>query len=153
MPKRPDTFKWLSLAARLLLAGVFVIAAVPKLFEPEAFAVTISAYGLLPDNLVYPAAVILPVFELFLAVGLLLGWHWAILATIVLYVVFISILSYGVYLGLDIDCGCFGPEDPEHEAMAGLRTALYRDLLLLVPAVYSFWYVWRHKIQYLKRGK
>jgi uncharacterized membrane protein YphA (DoxX/SURF4 family) len=150
MLKKTDTFAWMSVAARLLLAGVFVFAGVPKLFDPESFAITISAYGLLPDGLVYPAAVFLPIFEICTAVGLLLGRRWAIIATLLLYVVFISVLSYGVYLGLDIDCGCFGPEDPEHAALAGLRTALYRDLLLLVPAVYCLWYAWSRKIHYLK---
>jgi hypothetical protein len=53
---------------------------------------------------------------------------------------FIGVLSYGLYAGLDIDCGCFGPEDPEHLAFSGLRTALLRDFLFCIPVLYSFWY-------------
>jgi hypothetical protein len=45
-------------------------------------------------------------------------------------------------MGLDVDCGCFGPEDPEAEAFHGLRTALYRDLFML--AAVGFLYAWRH---------
>jgi hypothetical protein len=44
-------------------------------------------------------------------------------------------------LGLDIDCGCFGPEDPESRAYGGLRTALYRDLAMAAGVAYLYW--WR----------
>ncbi len=44
-------------------------------------------------------------------------------------------------MGLDVDCGCFGAEDPEAEAFHGLRTALYRDLVMMAGIV--FLYVWR----------
>jgi hypothetical protein len=57
-----------------------------------------------------------------------------------LLLLFIGVLSYAVWLGLDIDCGCFGPEDPEHRAFAGLRMALFRDVLLSIPVLYLFWY-------------
>ena len=40
---------------------------------------------------------------------------------------FMAILGYGISMGLDVDCGCFGPEDPESKAFHGLRAALYRD--------------------------
>jgi hypothetical protein len=40
-----------------------------------------------------------------------------------------------------VDCGCFGPEDPEAEAFHGLRAFLYRDLAML--AGIAFLYVWR----------
>ena len=44
-------------------------------------------------------------------------------------------LSYAIFLGLDIDCGCFGLEDSEAQAFAGIRVALMRDLLFVVFAV------------------
>ncbi len=57
-----------------------------------------------------------------------------------LLLLFIGVLSYAIRLGLDIDCGCFGPEDPEHRAFAGLKLALFRDFLLFIPVLYLFWY-------------
>jgi len=40
-----------------------------------------------------------------------------------------------------VDCGCFGPEEPEAEAFHGLRLALYRDMAML--AAVAFLYGWR----------
>ena len=53
-------------------------------------------------------------------------------------VVFICVLSYGIWLGLDIDCGCFGSNEPESSAFSGLREALLRDLLLLLPLLFLY---------------
>jgi hypothetical protein len=58
-----------------------------------------------------------------------------------LLVFFMAVVSYGLWMGLDIDCGCFGPGDIEGEAYSGLRPALYRNLLLTVGIVYL--YTWR----------
>ncbi|HUV78598.1 MAG TPA: MauE/DoxX family redox-associated membrane protein [Desulfobacterales bacterium] len=58
-----------------------------------------------------------------------------------LLVLFIAILGYGIWMGIDVDCGCFGPEDPESEAFHGLKASLYRDLVMLAGIV--FMYVWR----------
>jgi hypothetical protein len=44
-------------------------------------------------------------------------------------------------MGLDVDCGCFGPEDPEAEAFHGLRLSLYRDLAMMAGVF--FIYGWR----------
>jgi hypothetical protein len=45
------------------------------------------------------------------------------------------------WMGLDVDCGCFGPEDPEAEAFHGLRLSLYRDLAMMAGVF--FIYGWR----------
>lgn len=132
--------KILDLLARWGLAVVFLWAGIPKLLDPHAFAQVIGAYGLLPDPLVLPAAVLLPAAEIVIAIGLLVNRAHCLQAAAVLLVLFVGVLSYGIFLGLDIDCGCFGPEDPEHEAFAGLRLALGRDILLAIPLSFSLWY-------------
>ena len=58
------------------------------------------------------------------ALGLFFNRRWAKVWAAVLLILFIAVLGYGIWLGLDIDCGCFGPGDPEHDAFSGLRTAL-----------------------------
>jgi uncharacterized membrane protein len=125
-----------SLVFRLILAAVFAAAAVPKLLNPSAFAHIISMYGLVPDTMLFEIALLLIVAELVTAAGLLLDQAWAVAAAGALLLLFIAVLGYGIYLGLDIDCGCFGPEDPEHAALSGLRTSFMRDLLLLIPVSY-----------------
>lgn len=131
--------KWIERGGRWLLAMVWFFAAVPKLANPPQFAQTIAAYGLLPDGMVLFAAIVLPVLELVAAFLLLRKHPTGLYLTAFLLLLFIGVLSYGLHLGLDIDCGCFGPEDPEHKAFSGLRSALIRDLLLVVPLAYSFW--------------
>ena len=135
---------WLS---RIVLAAVLLYGGLPKLFAPVGFAELISAYGILPDPLVFPAAIILPLGEVLTAIGLLLNYRWAMISAILLLCLFIVVLSFGISLGLDIDCGCFGPEDHEHGLASSLEAARLRDLVFLVPAAYVSWF------SYLNRKK
>ncbi len=115
-----------------------IFAAVPKLSDPVAFAQVVEAYGLLPDTLLLPAAVMLPFFELIAAFLLIRGRISGLWISALLMFLFIAVLSYGIWLGLDIDCGCFGPEDIESKAFSNLRLALIRDVLLCIPLLYCF---------------
>ncbi|WP_136799891.1 MauE/DoxX family redox-associated membrane protein [Desulfosediminicola ganghwensis] len=143
MSKYQRINRWVYRLSRWLLAGVMILAGVPKLANPVAFAEIIGAYGLLPDFLLLPTAIILPVMELVAAFLLVKGENAGLWITALLMIVFIAVLTYGIWLGLDIDCGCFGPEDAEHKAFSGLRVALLRDLLLCVPMTYCFWHSYR----------
>jgi hypothetical protein len=140
-----DALLWLDLLGRWIISLVFLVAAVPKLFNIDGFAAVIDAYAILPDILLLPTAVVLPVLEIFLAVGLLFNRLKSKIGILVLLLFFIILLSSSIWQGLDIDCGCFGPEDPEHKAFQGLRVALIRDIVMLVPLIYSFWY---HRYRY-----
>jgi hypothetical protein len=91
--------------------------------------------------MVMPVAVALPVVEVACGIGLLFDLEGSLAVLTGLLVLFIAILGYGIHMGLDIDCGCFGPEDPESMAFHGLRTTLYRDLVMLAGVV--FLYGWR----------
>ena len=128
--------------ARCFLGGIFIYAGSTKLLEPETFAVLIQAYGLVPDGLLLPVALALPALEVVAGLGLLFDIRGSLAITAGLLVLFMAVLGYGLWLGLDIDCGCFGPEDPESRAFHGLDTVLYRDLVLLVGV--AFMYGWRH---------
>ncbi|MDO9265193.1 MAG: hypothetical protein Q7U02_14580, partial [Desulfosalsimonadaceae bacterium] len=59
-----------------------------------------------------------------------------------LLVLFMAILEYGIRMGLDVDCGCFGVDDPEHRGFGSLRPALYRDMGMMAGIVYL--YIWRY---------
>lgn len=131
---------WADRIGRGLISAVFIVAAVPKLFNVRQFAATIDAFAIVPEALLLPLAVVLPVFELILALGLLFDRFKCKVGITALLLFFIGLLVYSIGLGLDIDCGCFGPEDPEYKAFHGLRHALVRDIVLLVPLIYSFWY-------------
>jgi len=132
--------KWLDCGVRWLFAGIFLYAGFPKLIDPVLFAKVIAAYGLLPKVLLLPTAILLPLTELLAALLLFMNKKAGLWLTAGLMAIFIGVLSYGIHLGLDIDCGCFSPEDPEHTAFSGLRSARVRDFWLLVPLGYGFWY-------------
>jgi uncharacterized membrane protein YphA (DoxX/SURF4 family) len=124
--------RWLVLILRVALGAVFVYAAYTKLRQPWLlFAMSIDAYGLLPQWAVLALARSLPWCEL--AIGaLLLGGLWlrqAALAASSLLVVFLGIMLRSFSKGLEIDCGCFGLG----EALS-LKT-LVRDGLLVVSSM------------------
>ncbi len=125
-------------AVRWLLAGIFVYSGVIKLADPSRFAEIIAGFGLLPDPLVFPVALALPVIELLAGVGLVFALRGSLAAITAMLVVFIAVLLYGINLGLDIDCGCFGPEDPE-QAYKGLKAALARDAVMMAAVVFVYW--------------
>lgn len=133
--------KYLSLdmLCRFALAAVFFTAGVPKLLDPEQFALSINAYGMLPEFLVFPAALFLSFSEVVIAIGLLFGRSCFLWASLFLLLAFIAVLVYAISLGLDIDCGCFGPEDPEALAFSGIRTALMRDILFVILTIIPLW--------------
>lgn len=131
----------LYLLGRSLLAVVFLWSGLTKLSSPSQFAETIGAYGLLPEFLNLPAAIFLIIAELAVGFGLWIEKKGALTAMTLLMLLFIGVLGYGIVLGLDVDCGCFGPDDPEALAFHDLRSALFRDLWLLLVIFYL--YLWR----------
>jgi hypothetical protein len=131
---------WGDRLARWSIAFIFLAAALPKLFHVPDFAAVIEAYAILPEALVLATAIVLPVVEILLAVGLFANAWQSKVGSAVLLLLFLAFLAHAIWLGLDIDCGCFGPEDPEYTAFHGLRGALLRDLLMFLPLGYSFWY-------------
>ena len=136
-----NAFDWLYRLCRWGLGIIFIYAGSVKLLEPETFAVLIEAYGIVPQGLLMPVAVVLPALEVAGGIGLLWEIEGSLVGITGLLVLFIIILGYGIRMGLDVDCGCFGPDDPEAKAFHGLRNSLYRDLAMM--AGIGFIYGWR----------
>ncbi|TLM65004.1 MAG: DoxX family protein [Deltaproteobacteria bacterium] len=117
---------------RLLLGGVFVWAGAVKALDVPAFAGQVAAYRLLPYAWNYAVASTLPYVEL-LAGALLLANQRLKPAALLLGVLnglFIVVLLSVLARGLQIDCGCFGPD-----AGTTPLQALGRDVVLLALAV------------------
>ena len=110
---------------RLTLAGIFIFAAYAKM-KPQAamawsggsvktslsmFAMQVDSYQLLPPQLVSPAAHFLPPFELLLGLWLLSGvlLPYSGLVTTLLISIFFATQVRTYRMGLEINCGCFGP--------------------------------------------
>lgn len=127
---------------RVILAAIFLWSGIAKLLAPASFAVIIEAFGLIPESWIMPIAVGLPVLEVVAAVGLLVDIRGSLAVVSGMLVLFMAILLYGIQMGLDIDCGCFGPQDPESAAFHSLRPALYRDFVMMAGVI--FLYCWRY---------
>jgi uncharacterized membrane protein YphA (DoxX/SURF4 family) len=127
---------------RALLSVIFLWSGISKLMNPTEFSVIIDSYGLLPEVWTTPMAIILPLLEIIFGLGLILDIRGSLTGITGLLMLFMAILGYGIWLGLDVDCGCFGPQDPESEAFHSLRPALYRDFVMIAGVVYL--YFWRY---------
>lgn len=131
---------WLSTVARLFLAGVFALAAWPKLLDPDGTVRSVRAYRLVPETFVHVFAYGLPLFELALCALLLvgLGTRWAAVVTGLLMVGFICGIASAWARGLRIECGCFGAattgtvEDP----VPGYVKRILEDLGFLAVALF-----------------
>ncbi|MFW5500189.1 MULTISPECIES: MauE/DoxX family redox-associated membrane protein [unclassified Maridesulfovibrio] len=123
---------------RCVLAAVFLYAGAGKLMDVQGFATVISGYGLLPGQLNYVAAVGLPLAEIIVAFGLIWDVKGSLSSYSVLLLLFMGVLAHGINMGLDVDCGCFAPDDPEGEAYHSLREALLRDAFLLAACGYLY---------------
>ncbi len=134
-------FNWIYKLLRWGLGGIFIYAGSIKLFEPKTFAVLIESYGIVPENLLMSVAMGLLALEVAVGIGLLFDIEGSLSVAAGLLGLFIAILGYGIWMGLDVDCGCFGPDDPEAEAFHGLRLPLYRDLVMFAGIAYI--YGWR----------
>lgn len=97
------------LAARLIVAGVFLYAAFPKIIDPAAFAGDIANYRV-PHWMWNASAAVVPILELFGALLLLHPRRWRAGALILgaLTLVFLVLIYSVIARDIDIACGCFG---------------------------------------------
>jgi uncharacterized membrane protein YphA (DoxX/SURF4 family) len=126
------TIKILHWLFRLILAGVFIYSGYVKVQEPLQFAVAISGYKMVPENLIFPMARFLPWAEIVLGLAILIGWkiRYFSAATAALLLFFIAVLAITISRGIEANCGCFGLD----ERISPLT--ILRDSLFLIPAVY-----------------
>ncbi|HEY3398887.1 MAG TPA: MauE/DoxX family redox-associated membrane protein [Armatimonadota bacterium] len=127
---------WLNLALRLVIAAVFLYAAVDKIAHPDRFADIVSDYQLLPAFLVNPFAVIMPWVEVALGVWLVVG-AWTPSAALLasgMTVMFMAAIVAALAIGAgDLHCGCFTTSQEGRSEAWGL---LVRDAFLLAATVW-----------------
>ena len=121
-------------AARILVAGTFAAAAVPKLADPAGFAEAVANYQTFPHWSVNLIAGFVPALELLGALMLLVGYRRpaASVALGGLTLGFIVLIASVIVRGIDVGCGCFGRADAASEVGWPL---LLRDVGLLVAIV------------------
>ena len=124
------------LAGRVVLAAVFALAGIAKLFDLKGSRNSLQGFGV-PTRLLWAAAVLLPLAELATAVALLprASAQWGALAALALTLVFIAGISGALARGQAPDCHCFGQL---HSAPAG-RATLARNAVLAALAAFVAW--------------
>jgi prepilin signal peptidase PulO-like enzyme (type II secretory pathway) len=108
--------------------------------NPKAFAKLISHYDLIPESLLAPVAIGLPVVEILAGLGLIFAIRGSLSIIFGLLMMFAIVLWFGILKNLDIDCGCFSPQ--ELKSHAGLWHAFYRDLIMIVAVLYLYLSRW-----------
>ncbi|MDQ3654099.1 MAG: redoxin domain-containing protein [Chloroflexota bacterium] len=98
-----------ALLVRVVLAGVFGLAAVTKLIDLSGSRSAMEGFGL-PKRLAAPAGIALPLIEITIAILLLpltTSW-WGALGGLVLMLAFMAGIAYNLAKGRTPDCHCFG---------------------------------------------
>lgn len=124
--------------ARLVVAGVFIYAALPKIWDPVAFAGDIANYRV-PHWIWNGAAGVVPMLELFGALALLHPRHYRSGAMVLgaLTLIFLALIYSVIVRGIDIHCGCFGQEASSNPVGWGLFLRDLGLLALIVIAAFS----------------
>jgi uncharacterized membrane protein YphA (DoxX/SURF4 family) len=127
---------WPERIIRFALGSVFIYAGFIKLLDPKTFAKVISQYNLIPESLLAPVAVGLPLIEFLSGLGLILNIRGSLSVIFGMLVLFVVVLWYGILKDLNIDCGCFSPEEiAGHDS---LKRAFYRDLLMIGSVLFMY---------------
>jgi uncharacterized membrane protein YphA (DoxX/SURF4 family) len=122
------------LLARTLVGGVWVVAGVLKLPDPNENVRAVRAYELLPESVVPVVGHALPILEILVGLCLLLGLLTRVAAVVsaVLLVAFVVGMASAWGRGLSIECGCFGGgAGPAANAAAKYPWEIARDVGLL----------------------
>ncbi|MDQ4120576.1 MAG: redoxin domain-containing protein [Acidobacteriota bacterium] len=115
------------LVARLILAAVFAVAGIAKLFDRAGSEKAIVDFGV-PESLAKPLSVLLPLVEIATAILLLplvTAWFGAVSALLLL-LVFVSGIAYNFARGNTPDCHCFGQI---HSEPVGWSTLIRNSVL------------------------
>jgi Methylamine utilisation protein MauE len=124
------------LIARLLLAGVFLVAGAAKLRDRDGSQRAVVEFGL-PSALAAPLGLLLPLAELAVAATLIptsTAW-WGAVGALALLGLFVGGIGINLARGRQPDCHCFGQL---HSAPAGWKT-LGRNAAFAAVAVFILW--------------
>ena len=132
----------IGLQFRLIIGTIFIIAAIPKIMEPQDFAWSIALYQMLHYKYVHLLAVILPWIELICGIALILGLRTRGAAVVIsgLLVMFICAIGFAIVNKIEMSgCGCFSQEGAKalasHKKEMG-TSLLFRDIVMLFMSGY-----------------
>ena len=125
---------WFGLLARLVTGGVWIVAGALKLPDPAGSVRAVRAYELLPEVVVPTVGYLLPVVEVVVGAGLVLGLltRWTAVVSALLFLAFVVGIASAWVRGLQIDCGCFGGGGAVADATEEYPWDIARDVGLLL---------------------
>jgi uncharacterized membrane protein YphA (DoxX/SURF4 family) len=125
----------MTLALRLILGITFLYAGIIKASASQAFAIALLPFTFIDSMWTGPLAVGLAWMEILAGVLILAPRIYEAGAAMIagLCLVFIAVLSWALWNGYIVSCGCFG-EDMAPSAAKMLLT-IGRDILLFAAAV------------------
>jgi uncharacterized membrane protein YphA (DoxX/SURF4 family) len=112
---RSRIFRIVLLILRVALGGIFIYAGYAKLRDPwQLFAAGVASYEILPMWAVTVVARTLPWFEIAIGGVLISGYFFRTSSTIIsaLLAVFFTLIVRAYVQGKEINCGCFGGNEP-----------------------------------------
>lgn len=126
---------------RFALGALFIYASTGKIADPAAFAAIIANYRILPETPAVATAVVLPWIEALCGLALITGRFekGAALLVCLMMVVFIGLILYNGYRGLNVACGCFSLSA---KAPSNIALNTIRNLLILAAGA---WLLYRPK--------
>jgi len=132
-------YRWLDLAIRLIVGGVFVYAGALKIGEPLQFGDKVASFQILPNAFVNSLALGLPVFEILTGLLLIVAWlrRPAALGILLINGIFLVAIVTALARGLTIDCGCFGTGTPTR---ARMWMDFGRDFALFLAVLFAYRY-------------
>jgi uncharacterized membrane protein YphA (DoxX/SURF4 family) len=123
-----------SLLLRIALAAVFFYAGAVKASASQEFAMALLPFTFVPTQWTMPLALALAWTEILAAILLLLPRVFPLGAVLVggLCLLFIGVLSWALWNGIIVSCGCFGADDSP--SAWKMLLAIGRDIVLLGAA-------------------
>ena len=112
---RNRVLKVILVALRVALGGIFIYAGYVKLQDPwQLFAAGVASYEVLPMWAVEFVAKTLPWFEVALGLVMVSGFFFRTSSTIIsaMLAVFFTLIVRAYLQGKEINCGCFGGNEP-----------------------------------------
>ena len=137
---------YLMLIGRLILSATFILAALPKIQDPAAFAISVEGYRVVTAKLAMWIALVLPWLELVAGFGLLIPQirRGSNLIIALLLIVFIALHVSAWARGLDINCGCFNAH--ESEKTPDYLWLVLRNIGLLAACIFVLIRDWQHRV-------
>jgi len=104
--------KLLELIGRVILGLLFLYSGINKIVAPQSFAETIHNFRLAPQWAEMALAYWLPWMETLCGLALLtrIGYSGALMNLSIMLFGFTTVLVSAMLRGLDVSCGCFGPD-------------------------------------------